>query len=519
MEPVAVTNRPRIYDYFYPAYLAFISLTGILLVIWGIFHLTGQDFPISFILLVVLGIAAQGTATLTLKGIDFSVASTVSVAAVPFFGPSGGALIAAAAEFGLWIISIRIDKPSWKQAVQRLGFNVGVNSLSIYCAGLVFQLLVQELRIHPFVDVVIAWIIMIALADQINFWLVVVIVHLQHQRSPLEIWRDQKWAIPINIAVTGIGGGVLAVAIDQSGPMGVIIFFMPIVLSAYSFRLYVRRTEQEKEKLEDLVTLRTEDLAGANANLASANEELGALHEEKDAFLAVLSHDMRSPLTNIHGYVTMLMARPDISPEEREQMLQVVLRNEQVLLEIVNNILELRQLQTGGAVLLEQKAANIGLLSIEIIENSMAQALDKNIQLTYDINTDGDLQRYFAQVDSEKMKRVIQNLVSNAIKYTPHDGCVILRVVGGSQQVVIEVEDTGYGIPAEDLPRIFDSFHRVRTHQTLATGTGLGLSIVQMLIEAHKGEIKVESEVGKGSKFSVVLPKDVADSVPHPGIS
>jgi signal transduction histidine kinase len=85
--------------------------------------------------------------------------------------------------------------------------------------------------------------------------------------------------------------------------------------------------------------------------------------------------------------------------------------------------------------------------------------------------------------------------------------------------VVIEVEDTGYGIPAEDLPRIFDSFHRVRTHQTLATGTGLGLSIVQMLIEAHKGEIKVESEVGKGSKFSVVLPKDVADSVPHPGIS
>jgi signal transduction histidine kinase len=389
-----------------------------------------------------------------------------------------------------------------------------VNSLSIFCAGLVFQLLVRELRINPFVDTVIAWIIMITLADQLNFWLVVIIVHLQHQRSPLEIWHDQKWAIPINITVTGVGGGILAVAIEQSGELGVIIFFIPILLSAYSFRMYVRRTEEEKEKLEDLVTLRTEDLAGANANLASANEELGALHEEKDAFLAVLSHDMRSPLTNIHGYVTMLMARPDISPEEREQMLQVVLRNEQVLLEIVNNILELRQLQTGGAVLLEQKAANIGLLSIEIIENSMAQALDKNIQLTYDINTDGDLQRYFAQVDSEKMKRVIQNLVSNAIKYTPHDGCVILRVVGGSQQVVIEVEDTGYGIPAEDLPRIFDSFHRVRTHQTLATGTGLGLSIVQMLIEAHKGEIKVESEVGKGSKFSVSLPKDVADPVP-----
>ena len=183
------------------------------------------------------------------------------------------------------------------------------------------------------------------------------------------------------------------------------------------------------------------------------------------------------------------------------------MRNEQALLEIVNNILELRQLQMGGNVILEQRPVNIGLLAMEVVESSMSQAMERDIQLTYDVSTEGDLQRYFATVDKEKIKRVFQNLVSNAIKYTARGGFVIMRVIGNHDDVLIEVEDNGYGIPKEELPRIFESFHRVRTHQTLATGTGLGLSIVQMLVEAHNGEVMVESEVGKGSKFSVMLPK------------
>jgi signal transduction histidine kinase len=311
----------------------------------------------------------------------------------------------------------------------------------------------------------------------------------------------------MNIAVTGLGGALLAVAIDSSGLLGIAIFSVPVLLSAFSFRLYVRRTNEEKKKLEEMVQVRTQDLASANERLASANEELGALHEEKDGFLAVLSHDMRSPLTNIHGYVTMLMGKPDMPFEEQEKALDVVLRNEQALLEIVNNILELRQLQMGGAIILEQRPINLGLLAIEIVENTMSQAVEKGIDFSYDVDTDGDLQRYFANVDKEKIRRVIQNLVSNAIKYTGSDGRVILRVIGGSHKVTIEVEDTGYGIPEDELPRIFESFHRVRTHKTLAIGTGLGLSIVQMLLEAHKGEISVVSEVGKGSAFTVTLPK------------
>lgn len=493
--------------YFYPAYLAAISLVGLVLVVGGVRHLISESFPPELVLLVLLGIIAHFTAIFTLEGVGYSVASTISVAAIPFFGPLGGALVAMAAELGLSVYDIRKTRPPWFPAVRRLGFNVGANGLSIFVAGLVFESLSPALDIVPYIDIFVSWFIMIIVADQLNFWLIILVVHLQHQAPPLAIWDEQKWAIPMNIAVTGLGGGLLALAIDSVGVLGILIFFVPVLLSAFSFRLYVRRTNEEKKKLEEMVRIRTQDLANANERLASANEELGALHEEKDAFLAVLSHDMRSPLTNIHGYITMIMGRPDLPYEEREQVLDIVLRNEQMLLEIVNNILELRQLQMGGTIILEQRPVNIGLLAIETIENSMSQAMENGIQLTYDIDTDGDLQRYFATVDREKIKRVIQNLVSNAIKYTASGGCVILRVFGNKNDVLIEVEDTGYGIPEDELPLIFESFHRVKTHQTIATGTGLGLSIVQMLLEAHRGEITVESEVGKGSKFSVSLPK------------
>ncbi len=473
----------------------------------GLSHIISIGIPFDLILLIALGIAAHITVIFTLEGVGYSVASTISVAAIPSFGPFGGALVAMAAELGLWVFSLRKSNMPWPQAFRRLGFNIGANGLSIYLAGLVYDSLLPALNTFPALDQVLAWGIMIIIADQLNFWLIILVVHLQNQAPPLAIWDEQKWAIPMNIAVTGLGGALLAVAIATSGLLGIAIFFVPVLLSAFSFRLYVRRTNEEKKKLEEMVQLRTQDLASANERLASANEELGALHEEKDGFLAVLSHDMRSPLTNIHGYITMLMGRPDMPFEEQEKVLDVVLRNEQALLEIVNSILELRQLQMGGTIILEQRPTNLGLLAIEIVESTMAQAIEKGIDFSYDVDTDGDLQRYFANVDKEKIRRVIQNLVSNAIKYTSSGGCVILRVIGERHKVLIEVEDTGFGIPEDELPRIFESFHRVRTHKTLAIGTGLGLSIVQMLLEAHEGEISVVSEVGKGSTFTVTLPK------------
>ena len=110
--------------------------------------------------------------------------------------------------------------------------------------------------------------------------------------------------------------------------------------------------------------------------------------------------------------------------------------------------------------------------------------------------------------DRENMEQVFINLISNAINYTPQGGRVEVRATTEGDHLCVEVSDTGIGIPEEDLPRIFDKFYRVKSDQTRhITGTGLGLSIVKGIVEAHFGSVRVRSRVGKGSTFTVLLPK------------
>ena len=108
--------------------------------------------------------------------------------------------------------------------------------------------------------------------------------------------------------------------------------------------------------------------------------------------------------------------------------------------------------------------------------------------------------------DRRHMERILHNLLTNAIKYTPRRGQVTIQLSVRNEELCIQVQDSGYGIPQEDLPFVFDRFHRVSTHEKVAAGTGLGLTIAKALIEAHEGRIEVASEEGKGSLFSAYLP-------------
>jgi signal transduction histidine kinase len=115
--------------------------------------------------------------------------------------------------------------------------------------------------------------------------------------------------------------------------------------------------------------------------------------------------------------------------------------------------------------------------------------------------------------DKKKVDRIITNLVANALKYTPHNGQVCVRVRQNGSYAITEVEDNGYGIPIEQLPYIFERFRRVPGHQRKATGTGLGLAIVKSLVEAHNGEITVQSEDGVGSTFTMKLPLQSSEDI------
>jgi signal transduction histidine kinase len=483
-------------------YLSLVCLTGLVLVVWGMIQIPTYDNLPIFFLLLLLAIASQLTATsLVDSNVTVEVSSAVSLSVVALYGVSAGVVVVAIAMVALSLISLRQNWPGWRGASERIGFNMGMSAIAIFIAGLLFHALADPFQSASILVAFIPWVIAAIVYDQLNLWILIVLLHLQMGAKPLDIWKEHRWAIPINVLVMSAGGGILALAVQQFGLLGIAIFFLPIVLSAYSFRMYVNKAKKQLEQLEELVELRTADLAWANENLAEANKELEELSKEKDSFLAVLTHDMRTPLTSIKGYASILRDR-ELERSQQEHIAKVILRSQDTLLDIVNNLLEIGKMQSGTPVLLERSSFDLALLVKSAAESLEALAVEKRITLNYDpVPSPVEI-----TADDKKIQRVILNLISNAIKYTPDEGQVFIETSVNGKYAIVDVRDTGYGIPADELPFIFDRYSRVKKHQSIAIGTGLGLAIVKSLVEAHKGEIAVTSEEGVGSTFTLKLP-------------
>lgn len=490
-------------------YLAIITLTGLALVVWGITQIPTYDDLLIFLLLLLLAVAAQLTATsLVDSSVTVEVSSAVSMSVVALYGTSGGIIVVAVSMVALSLISMRENWPGWRGAFERMGFNLGMSAIAIFIAGIIFHAIAIPLGTENIFLAFIPWVVAAIVYDQLNLWILIVLLHLQMGAKPLDIWKEHRWAIPINVLVMSAGGGILALAVEQFGTLGIAIFFLPIVLSAYSFRMYVSRSKKQLEQLEELVELRTADLAWANENLADANKELEELGKEKDSFLAVLTHDMRTPLTSIKGYGSILRDR-ELDRDQQEHIAKVILRSQDTLLDIVNNLLEIGKLQSGTPILLERSSFDLALLVKSATESLEAAAMEKKIVINYaEVPSPVEI-----TADEKKIHRVILNLISNAVKYTPDEGEVFINTSAKGKYAIVAVRDTGYGIPPDELPHIFDRYSRVKKHQSMAIGTGLGLAIVKSLVEAHHGEILVTSEEGVGSTFTLKLP---TKSIPKP---
>lgn len=476
-------------------YLAIISILGVTLVIWGVGSLLTDPPGIVFFLLLTLGIAAQITSTSLIgEEVTVEVSTAVSMATVSLYGPSAASLIAACAAMAVIFNRLRLNWPGWGRAVERIGFNLGLVTISIFVAGTAFELTENWLGQLTFAGRTLPWLLAAIINDQLNIWLLIGIIHLQTRSNLREIWDQHKWAVPINVLVMSVGGGVLAFAVRQFSIIGIGIFFLPIILSAYSFRLYVNQTKRQMEHLEELVAARTNDLR-------AANEELAELHKTKDAFLAVLTHDMRTPLNSVKGYAQVL-SRGNLSEDQQKHAAKVLIRSQDSLMEIVNNILEIEELQSGTPIELDCSDFDLAYLAMLVSETIQTQALEKNITLQYNENPD----ELMVHGDREKIKRVLTNLIANAVKYTQENGMVSVNVYLDDTYAITEVTDTGYGIPADELPYIFDRFRRVKGHRHIAVGTGLGLAIVKSLVEAHHGQILVTSTENVGSTFTMKLP-------------
>jgi signal transduction histidine kinase len=245
----------------------------------------------------------------------------------------------------------------------------------------------------------------------------------------------------------------------------------------------------------------------AQSLLAMQNEQLVEADKVKDEFVALISHDLRTPLTSIMGYVELTLDEEVEPPldDERRGYLDVVARSSERLLRLVDDLLFVARLQSGG---LELHALPIDLAAAaaQAVEEAQPRAERKGLSLSF--LSDGEV---WIEGDKGRIYQLLDNLISNAIKFTPQDGRVEVRALRTREGCVLEVSDTGIGLAPGDLERVFDRFFRTEraTDQQIA-GTGLGLFIARAIAEAHGGRIAATSEPGEGTTFRIELPAAIA---------
>lgn len=278
------------------------------------------------------------------------------------------------------------------------------------------------------------------------------------------------------------------------------------VLEALNKRDDTHYTEEDLTILETLGALAAQAMKNVNLErkVKVARVELAELERLKTDFIAITSHELRTPLGLILGHATFLR---ELAGDEYASQLDTIIKNASRLKEIIENISSVDNIQT-GATRIRSHRVSLVKIAEDVILTFQDEAKARNITLTKEV--DGPEQ--YINVDGVKINIALSNLVKNAIQFTDSGGTVTIRIGEDTGYSKVEVVDSGIGIPVKDIPKLFDRFYQVETHLTRKHGgMGLGLSVAKSMIDLHGGRIWVESEVGKGSTFTFLLPLNGAE--------
>ena len=245
-------------------------------------------------------------------------------------------------------------------------------------------------------------------------------------------------------------------------------------------------------------------IIGSIINIENITEIVKLENMRRD-FVANVSHELKTPLTSINGFVETLIMNEDLQVSKRNRFLAIIQKESDRLKRLIEDILLLSSIENKNDLVKE----SISLYDVfkEVYDMINYIASSKNIDLSYEFEDD----KVVVQGYGDYMKQLLLNLIDNAIKYTPNGGKVIVKQFTKDNNIIIEVIDNGMGIPKEDQSKIFQRFYRVdKARSRSIGGTGLGLAITKHIVNSLNGSISVESEFGEGSKFIVKLPKKIS---------
>ncbi|MFQ5769404.1 MAG: ATP-binding protein, partial [bacterium] len=268
----------------------------------------------------------------------------------------------------------------------------------------------------------------------------------------------------------------------------------PEILQALATRIVNKRTPQDVTAREELIGIAT-----ILRNITHEKE----IDRLKTELVSMVAHELRSPLTCISGFSELLLDE-SITHEQLEEYASIILKESNRLSDLINKFLDISKIEAGKSQI-RKTPVDLKMLVEKVLDFNSQLSEQKQIKVDFVAPPEVSI----ISVDRDMLEQVVLNLYANAVKYSPEKTNVTFRLFELDEVMVVEVEDQGYGISEKSLPHIFDKFYRITDNENVKdiSGSGLGLSLVKEIVEIHGGKVKVKSTLGKGSNFTITLPK------------
>ena len=491
--------------------------------------------PVLFISLAVFAcVTSMWKVTLPIavaNGSTLSASYAAIMTSLLVLGPRQAALIAVAG-----VVMQCCYKPKAPYPIYRTIFSAAAAGITISATGAVYMLLGGTTP--PPASFALAKPLVAAIGTYflINTSLVAGAIALSSNRTFAETWGRDFLLSAANFMVAGTAGALTAMVVERGEHWIAVVLLAPIYLTYRSYELFAGRLEYQKRHTEAMRRLNRKTmaaleqarraeraLAGEKERLADALAEMTRLEESrnqlllreqaaraaaedasrlKDQFLAIVSHELRTPLNAVLGWTEMLSRRAIEGPL-RDRALRGISEGARRQARLIEDLLDVASI-TSGKMRLDRTLVDLGDVIGDALLIAQPSAATKHIRLSFERGA--WTPKIFG--DRVRLEQVASNLISNAVKFTPDDGVVEVRMRRAGEHAELLISDTGQGIPAEFLPSVFEPFRQADESTTrMHSGLGLGLSIVKSLVEAHNGTVRVHSAgEGLGSTFVVTLP-------------